>query len=787
VHLSEDGRCKDRLVAEDRGTFHVYHREERIGSLVFRSSTDGRYEGTTTLTLGDAKTRSTLRIEPDERGRWSSVTAESSHGRIIMRRNGSDLTVTFDDHSTTTRIGRAAHVQDASAPALITHLLRAFGRLRRKRRFPVCVLPGLSATVVVRRQRRFNWPRRGHVMVVRLFSYESGGSKVWVWVDAGARVLLVSSPQHESAYVRAGHLDLFRHLVLGVPPGRLRPLEILRAVPARMRDGVRLMSTVYLPARQGRYPAILIRTPYGRAAEDLQARFYCRRGFAVVLQHVRGRFQSEGEWHPFVHEGKDGYDTIEWVAAQPWCTGKVAMVGGSYSAWVQWAAAVERPPHLAAVVPAASPSDPFCGMPYEHGVFYMFGALWWLDVTSRNATADPSGAAMLAVSARDWSQLLARLPVVELDKVVLGRQDAVWRRWVRHNSNDRYWRRVGFLDRLQKVTIPVFHQAGSFDPLTTSTIINYRRLRAHGHNDQKLVIGPWTHSGETRTVGGRDFGERAIFDLRQATVRWLEWCLAERDNGVRSEALVHLFVTELNTWYRVSEYPIPGTAFERWYLRPHAGGPESGPGTLERTAPRGRERPADFVYDPAHPTLYGRPLGYACAPASNPRRTYLWKARSRHPVDMLRYETSPFKSTHRFVGPVRLRLRASTSARDTDWHVRLLELDRRGVAVPVAQGRIRARYRKSVSRPRLLKPHAIRDYDIDLGHVGIAVPRGSRLQLEIASAAYPMYSRNLNTGGHNETETRYVTARQKVFHSDTASYLVLPAIPEAIAASERDA
>ena len=268
-----------------------------------------------------------------------------------------------------------------------------------------------------------------------------------------------------------------------------------------MRDGARLATTLYLPAGAGRYAGILIRTPYGRPLEDLQARFFCRHGFAVAVQHVRGRFNSGGEWHPFVHEGKDGYDTIEWLAKQPWCTGRIGMTGGSYSGWVQWWAAAERPPHLVTIVPGASPSDPFDGgIPYEGGVFCTTTSLGFLDVTARNATVDVSGAAMLAVASRNWSKAVRSLPVIDLDKKVLGRRDRIWRTWIRHFSKDGYWRQVSFLDSLRTMSIPVFHNAGAFDALTTATILNYRRMRTHGHGHQKLVVGPWPHFGETRSV-----------------------------------------------------------------------------------------------------------------------------------------------------------------------------------------------------------------------------------------------------------------------------------------------
>ena len=627
--MSGSARRKDTPGLHDRASFSIRYRSEHIGTIRFSSGPDG-YRGTATICIGGATTRRTLRVDCDKPGRWHTVTARSSFGQVRMTREDTRLDVTFDGQRTSMRIPRDVVLQDGYAPALISDLIRAC-RARGRRRFPVCALPGSCGTVLIRRRRRFTCPIDGRRRArIDQFSYERAGSFAWVWADVRGRVLMVSAPAHETAFVRSGCSYLYRRLVLA--PASLDGLHrvSIRDVRVRMRDGARLATTLYLPAGAGKYAGILIRTPYGRPLEDLEARFFCRHGFAVAVQHVRGRFGSGGEWHPFVHEGKDGYDTIEWLAKQPWCTGRIGMTGGSYSGWVQWWAAAERPPHLVTIVPGASPSDPFDGgIPYEGGVFCTTTSLGFLDVTARNATVDVSGAAMIAVASRNWSKAVRSLPVIDLDKTVLGRRDRIWRTWIRHLSKDRYWRQVSFLDCLRTMSIPVFHNAGAFDALTTSTILNYRRMRANGHGHQKLVIGPWPHFGETRTFGGRDFGAGAVFDLSRATVRWFDFWLKGRDNGIGEEPPVAVFVTGINRWRHAWQYPLAETALQKWYLRAGPRKSRGARGLLSRREPGPGDMSSTFVYDPADPTPDGEPLGQLRQ--TRIRRTSSGEARASSP------------------------------------------------------------------------------------------------------------------------------------------------------------
>jgi putative CocE/NonD family hydrolase len=475
----------------------------------------------------------------------------------------------------------------------------------------------------------------------------------------------------------------------------------------------------------------------------------------VAAQDVRGRFSSPGKWEPFLHEAEDGYDTIEWLARQPWSIGKVGMIGASYVGWVQWWAASLHPPHLVTIIPNVSPPDPFHNLPFEGGSVLLRGAIGWADIVETNATGDISGAAMKASSDKNYAEVLKALPVLDLDKAVFGKESPYWRAWMAHSAPDPFWRRAMFSADLKNVRIPVFHQSGWFDGDGIGSKLNYLQMKGYGHAIQKLTIGPWEHTDTaTRLSMERDFGSEAALDLQSEYLRWFDHWLKGEENGIELEPLVSLFAMGSNRWFRGPTYPLPETRFEKLYL---ATG-----GKLSFQPPAGRQPPDRYTYDPAD-----------LAPDDRVEVTR---------KDILVYDTPPFDKPYTLVGPLSAVLYAATSARDTDWFVHVMEIDEEGKASLLwansSSGHIRARYRNSLSKSELLQPGRIYRYNIDLWHTGVTIAPGHKLRVQISSAAFPLFDRNLNTGGNNETESRFVSAQQTIYHdAGHASYILLPRIP----------
>jgi putative CocE/NonD family hydrolase len=791
----------------DSGVFHLYVNEEPLVKSTFLWKEDGSFESKAVLEFGGQKLEMYTKITPDKDGRWIKIEGVSrSLVKFLLEREGDKVKQTLEKKTKTFALKAGAVLFEDFTPALMTQSVRAYDHVKGgKQKLSMVVIPVALIEPTLERKDQVERSAAGKDLKLTRYLLALPGVEVTIWADSTGKVYLGDVPSQNAAYVREGYESLRKVEVKD--PLLSQPVFKIKEEPNQrvaMRDGVKLATDVYRPEKDGKYPAILVRTPYKKDMSQLTGRFYARRGYAVAIQDCRGRFSSEGVWEPFVNEAKDGYDAVEWLASQPWCNGKVGMIGGSYVGWVQWWAAAEQPPHLLTIIPNVSPPDPFFNIPYEYGSFMMKGAIWWADILETGATADISGEKIKVVMEKKYSKLLNKLPVIDLDKEVLGKENPYWRKWIAHPTNDDYWLSASFHHRLDRVRIPVFHQSGWFDGDGIGSKLNYARMAALGHPNQKLTLGPWGHTDvATRTHAGHDFGPQALRDLPRDYLRWFDYWLKGVENGIMKEPLVSIFVMGSNRWLHGPSYPLPGTCFERWYLS--SGGKANtslGDGKLQLELPA-RDCPADhYRYDPGDPTPHPDALEEEEKKSEKEatkdekenkpkkesgksdkekkvekkdRREELLKSRQ----DILVYVSPPFKKAYTFAGPVSAVLYAASSAKDTDWFLSLLTVDEKGKLFRLAGGTIRARFHESMSKPSLLEPGKVYRYTLDLWQTGITVPKGHRLRVELASAAFPIFSRNLNTGGHNETETKYVPAEQTIYHNaQYPSHILLPRIPE---------
>jgi len=553
-------------------------------------------------------------------------------------------------------------------------------------------------------------------------------------------------------------------------PATSRPTDGTSFIP--MRDGAQLATDLYFP-QDGTppFPVILIRTPYNKDWLEDYAHYYARAGYVVAIQDVRGRWASPGQWEPFLHEGDDGYDAIEWLGTQDWSSGKVGMMGGSYSGTAQFAAAVERPPHLVTIVPNVTPAMPFDNIPRDGGALALGWALRWTDIVENARTGRELQAKLQRSIVDDWSAPLAGLPVIELDRTVVGREVPYFRDWVRHAPGDDYWDPISYLSALEALEIPVFLQSGWFDPGTRGARLAFEHLTRGDNRHIRFVLGPWAHGDRgTRYLNGVDMGEAAERDLMAEYRGWFDFWLKTDARDAPNAPGVELYVMGSNHWLSGDRYPLEGTSYRPLYL---ATSPSQGAsGRLQWGQPTEAEAFDTFTYDPGEPT----PSFYAAL-----KRDALdeYRARVASGNDVLAYESEPLVQPLDIVGPIEVRLYASSSARDTDWTATFYALSTNGDVrvLGLTFGILRARFRDSMTNPSLLEPGVVYPFVIDLGHTAVTISPGERLRLEIASAAFPEFSRNLNTGGHNELETQWVEARQRIYRGPTqASHLLLPVI-----------
>jgi len=548
-------------------------------------------------------------------------------------------------------------------------------------------------------------------------------------------------------------------------------------VPAKMRDGVVLRADIYRPRAEGKFPVLLVRTPYDKREEAQFANLAAARGYVVIAQDVRGRYASEGEWYPFKHESQDGYDTVEWAAALPYSNGKVGMYGGSYVGATQMLAAIASPPHLAGIQPVVTASNYHENWTYQGGAFEQWFDQSWTTILAEN-TLDRRVARNS--SARRW---MMKLPLTEYPLLDLGAAQGLadyYLDWLAHPNYDDYWKQWAIEENFARIQVPALHVAAWYDIFQDGTLRNYLGIKAHGgseaaRNGQRLMVVVGGHAGAGPVIGDVDFGKESAFDDYDTVLRWYDFLLKGIDNGIGSEKPVKLFVMGKNTWREESAWPLERAQEVRYYL--HAAkraNSLSGDGALSTALPA--EEPADkYVYDPADPVpTRGGPL--CCDAAGEPPGAFDQRP-AENREDVLVYTTPAFEQDTEVTGPMRLELYASSSAVDTDFTGKLVDVSPDGYARNLTEGILRARYRGSREKPELMNPGQVYKLTISLWSTSNVFLAGHRLRLEVSSSNFPRFDRNLNTGEAQGNSASFMKATNTVYHDRAhPSALVLPVV-----------
>ena len=573
-------------------------------------------------------------------------------------------------------------------------------------------------------------------------------------------------------------------------------LQVTTNVAVPMQDGIQLYADVYRPPGEGPFPVILQRTPYNKtvARTPLDPLKAAEHGFAVVIQDTRGRYQSEGEFYTFRHEQTDGYDTVEWIAEQPWSSGKVGMYGASYVGATQWLAAKGRPPHLTAIMPRITASNYHEGWTYQGGAFELgFNVSWTLlQLTLANfqtlaarleLSKDQQQALLQTVDAMDPA--FSHLPLKTLPYLQGGMADYYYD-WLAHPSYDDYWKQWCIEDSHAQISTPAYNIGGWYDIFLGGTIRNYLGMREHGATEairrgQKLIIGPWLHgtSPGPGITGQHYFGlgsDPTVIDLDDLHFRWFDYWLKGIDNGILDEPPVRIFVMGDNVWRDESEWPLARAESVTYYF--HSNGKANslrGNGTLSTQAPA-NEPPDVFLYNPADPVpTHGGPL--CCNAYFLPNGAYDQRDIEAR-EDVLVYSTPPLDHEIEVTGPISVTLWAATSALDTDFTAKLVDVSEHGCARNLTDGIIRARYRESTSSPSPVKPGQVYRYTIDLWATSNVFKQGHQIRVEVSSSNFPRFDRNTNTGDVIAEDSGFKPAMQTILHNaQYPSHITLPIVP----------
>lgn len=558
---------------------------------------------------------------------------------------------------------------------------------------------------------------------------------------------------------------------LGIEPPSYR-VRVEKNVMVPMRDGAKMATDIYSPGGLERAPVILVRTPYGKSVQsvlgDETTRLLVRRGYIVIIQDVRGRYGSEGDFYPFINDGPDGQDTMDWIREQPWFDGNLGTYGASYLGATQWFSA---PGEDLEAMHLTVTSPDLRNVIYSGGGFHLMTVYTW-GIIMGDRKADISMAGKMS----RLDKFMATLPLDQADDRA-GRDVEYFDQALDPMAIWELYEQVSFEEKYKQVSAPAVLVAGWYDMFLGPQLNDFNRLLEQGSGKARqsvLIVGPWAHG--PNGDGTVDYGKEAARKEVLGPAHLLDWCdhwLKGKDNGVEDWPRVKIFVMGENKWRDENEWPLARTVYTDYFL--HSGGganTRDGDGTLSTEPPAAG--PADrFSYDPLDPvpSLGGNNLGLS-AGAHN-------QSSIEDREDVLCYTTPVLESDVEVTGPITAVIWAASDAVDTDFTVKLVDVLPGGTPVNIQDGIVRAMYRDNdPNRITPLVPGRIEKYEVDLWATSNLFKQGHRIRVEVSSSCFPRFNRNLNTGEPVPGATRTVVANQVIYHdAGHPSRIVLPIIP----------
>jgi len=548
-------------------------------------------------------------------------------------------------------------------------------------------------------------------------------------------------------------------------------VTVIFNLPMKTRDGVTLYSDVYLPARTGKYPLIVLRSPYN-SPTPVYSQYcadFCEQGIGVVCQAVRGTANSGGDFNISRQEVEDGEDFLNWIAEQDFCNGCICTNGESYPGHTQWQLIRHAHPVLKGITPCNGPFD-FFNVAFRPGGAWGFGlaSMWAFGVHSARTHEKQTV---------PWDKAMWHLPLRTLDTALGFKEWPLWQEWMKHTTFDSYWKPADASLDFPKMVAPAFLTGGWYDAFLPQTLKAFSEMRKRAGSEQarkftKLVMEPLDHDMRTHDI---DYGPDHLGNIIETRGRFMKNVLLDQEHDpLPDQPPMRFFVMGSNRWMDAVEWPLPNTQYTKVYL--HSGSPSNsvaGQGTLSLQPPAGDEFKEEFIYNPLQPvpTLGGNNLGTIC-PGQR------WQDEIEKRSDVLVFTGEPFEKDTDVIGNFRAVIYASTTAKDTDFTVKICDVYPDGRSVNLCDGLLRGRFLNGNEAEVLLEPDRIYPFEIDCWATAWTFLRGHRLRVQVSSSNFPRFDRNLNTGKHMTFDSEVKTARQTVYH-DAAhpSHVILPVIP----------
>lgn len=565
-----------------------------------------------------------------------------------------------------------------------------------------------------------------------------------------------------------------------------------------MRDGLVLRSNIYLPEEGGCYPVIFMRTPYEKESLETKARYtlpklYTEAGYGVVVQDCRGTGRSDGRYQPWLCDAEDGYDTVEWIASQPWCSGKIGMMGSSNLGATQLLTASMRPPHLTCICPSGTSA----GFPFfKNGIFDLAGtSIWYMQQavrTSQRAGMEPEELKKLkekmeALAARVEEQVRC-LPVKDMPfaNVKDVQMDLFFLDYLKYVEDISHWSKLHMPADLRAIEVPALWIMNWYDHLQKCVLEGYHEMKKYcvpsAQENLYLYFGPWrvyagVEGSDSENCIPGDITEQPVWGngkrLSDILIDWFDYWLKGDKQAFPTEDHVYLHTLGAEKRWRYEKtWPLPGTKWTKYFLSSQEGvNSLSGDGWLTTGMVNG-SRTDTYFYDPMDPVPTKSGI------VINPKDHLVQDQTSvEEREDVLIYTSDILKEKMEITGPVRAKIWASTDGKDTDFVVKMIDVHPDGVPYNLIEGVVRARFRYGWDRPELLVPNAVYEYDIDLGGIGIVLDEGHSLRIEVSSSNFPKWDRNLNTGNPIGQDNEVRTARQTIYHDEEhPSHIVIPVI-----------